>query len=264
LAFVVAFVVLLCTAHKSSSLPPTKAKSLRFCRRNEDTATNGTVALVYDGNGNRVGKTVGGVTTMYLMDDLNPTGYPQVIEEVVGGAVQREYTYGLQRISENQIISSAWTSRFYGYDGGGSVRQLTDASGSVTDTYNYDAFGNKLNSTGTTPNVYLYRAEQYDPDLNLYYLRARYMNPLTGRFMSRDPYDGNKILPISLHKYLYASSNPVNRADPRGRADLFEYSIRSSAAIPEAKLVSIYGCVADASLAAIDLFCVKRSIWQPN
>jgi RHS repeat-associated protein len=128
----------------------------------------------------------------------------------------------------------------------------------VTDTYNYDSFGNQLNSTGTTPNNYLYRGEQYDPDLGLYYLRARYYNPSTGRFMSRDPYDGNKILPISLHKYLYASSNPVNRADPRGRADLFEYSIRSSAAIPEAKLISIYGCVADASLAAIDLVLGKE------
>jgi uncharacterized protein RhaS with RHS repeats len=50
----------------------------------------------------------------------------------------------------------------------------------VTDTYDYDAFGNKINSTGATPNNYLYRGEQFDPDLGLYYLRARYYNPLTG------------------------------------------------------------------------------------
>jgi len=50
----------------------------------------------------------------------------------------------------------------------------------VTDTYEYDAFGNKVNSTGTTPNNYLYRGEQYDTDLSLYYLRARYYNPTTG------------------------------------------------------------------------------------
>ena len=55
----------------------------------------------------------------------------------------------------------------------------------ITDTYDYDAFGNKINSTGTTPNNFLYRGEEYDPDLGLYYLRARYYNPLTGRFMSR-------------------------------------------------------------------------------
>jgi RHS repeat-associated protein len=178
---------------------------------------SGAVSILYDGDGNRVAKTVGGVTTNYLVDDLNPTGYAQVIEEVSGGTVQREYTYGLQRISENQPVSGIWTSSVYGYDGGGSVRQLTNLSGAVTDTYNYDAFGNLLNSTGTTPNNYLYRGEQYDPDLNLYYLRARYYNPATGRFMSRDPQDGELKEPASLHKYLYAKGDPVNLKDPTGR-----------------------------------------------
>ena len=65
----------------------------------------------------------------YLVeDDLNPTGYPQVMEEMVSGAVQREYTYGLQRISENQVISGTWTPSFYGYDGCGQ-RAPTDERG---------------------------------------------------------------------------------------------------------------------------------------
>jgi len=178
---------------------------------------------------------------------VNPTGLPQVFEESVNGVVQREYTYGLQRISEDQVINNSWTPSFYGYDGLGSVRQLTNFAGTVTDTYSYDAFGNLLNSTGTTSNNYLYRGEQYDPALNLYYLRARYYNPATGRFLSRDPEEGKYWDPKTLHKYLYVGSNPVNYVDPRGR-DLFEYSIRANAAIPEAKLIDIYGCVADASL----------------
>ena len=62
-------------------------------------------------------------------------------------------------------------------------------------------------------------AEQYDFDLGLYYLRARYYNPLTGRFLSRDPEDGVITDPASLHKYMYAGGDPVNRVDPRGRAD---------------------------------------------
>jgi len=111
-------------------------------------------------------KTANGVTTRYLVDSLNPTGYAQVVDELVGGAVQREYTNGLQRISQNQVISGTWAPSFYEYDGGGSVRQLTNLAGTVTDTYAYDAFGNKITSTGSTPNNYLYRAEQYDPDLN--------------------------------------------------------------------------------------------------
>jgi RHS repeat-associated protein len=152
------------------------------------------------------------------VDDLNPTGYAQVVEEVVNGTVERQYTYGLQRISEAQSISGTWTQSFYGYDGGGSVRQLTNSSAAITDTYNYDAFGNLLNSTGTTPNNYLYRGEQYDSDLNLYYLRARYVNPVTGRFMSLDPEGGKLRIPATLHKYLYVGANPIGFIDPTGRA----------------------------------------------
>ena len=69
----------------------------------------------------------------------------------------------------------------------------------------------------STPNVYLYRGEQYDPDLGLYYLRARYYNPATGRFMSRDPLDpdlrdanGIPADPKYLHKYLYANGDPMS------------------------------------------------------
>ena len=90
------------------------------------------------------------------------------------------------------------------------------------DTYDYDAFGNKINSTGSTPNSYLYRGEYFDSDLSLYYLRARHMNPLTGRFMSRDPKDGRSWDPISLHKYLYAEGNPINLVDPSGRESILE------------------------------------------
>jgi RHS repeat-associated protein len=69
----------------------------------------------------------------------------------------------------------------------------------------------------------MYRGEQYDSDLGLYYLRARYYNPQTGRFLSRDPEDGNPRDPATLHKYLYAGGDPVNRIDPRGRDGIMDY-----------------------------------------
>jgi RHS repeat-associated protein len=185
----------------------------------------GTVTLLYDGDGNRVAKTVGSTTTQYLVDDLNPTGYAQVVEELTNGAVTRRYTYGLQRISQTQLISSVWTTSFYGYDGFGSVRQLTDPTGAVTDTYDYDAWGNAVNVTGSTPNLYRYRGEQYDPDLNLYYLRARYFNPLTGRFLTRDPGAGKTIDPKTLHRYLYANGDPINGVDPQGRNAIVEVAM---------------------------------------
>jgi RHS repeat-associated protein len=58
--------------------------------------------------------------------------------------------------------------------------------------------------------------EQYDQDLGLYYLRARYYNPATGRFLSRDPFDGYLDDPATLHKYLYVGGDPVNWIDPTG------------------------------------------------
>ena len=176
----------------------------------------GTVTMVYDGDGNRVSETVGGVTTQYLVDTQNPTGYAQVVDELQNGAVTRTYSYGLERISETQPLNGTSTISFYGYDGHGSVRQLFDSTGAITDTYDYDAFGNLINSTGSTPNNYLFAGEQFDPALNLYYNRARYLNTSTGRFWSMDQGEGDDEDPISLHKYLYAESNPVSNADPTG------------------------------------------------
>jgi len=185
---------------------------------------DGAITVQYDGVGNRVAKTVVGITTRYLVDDLNPSGFAQAVEELVGSAVQRTYAYGLTLISQNQLMSGNWTPSFYGYDGGSSVRLLADVNGTVTDTYDYDAWGNAVNTTGTTPNNYLYRGEQVDPDLGLYYLRARYFNALTGRLLTRDPEMGEMLDPATLHKYLYAAADPVNRIDPSGR-ELVDYSL---------------------------------------
>ena len=71
--------------------------------------------------------------------------------------------------------------------------------------------------------MYLYRGEQYDPDLGLYYLRARYFNPLTGRFLTTDPAAGRTPNPASFHKYAYANGDPVNWIDPSGRAGLLTF-----------------------------------------
>jgi hypothetical protein len=71
--------------------------------------THGSLSLVYDGDGNRVSETIGGTTTKLLIDTLNPTKLPQVMDELVNGSVTRTYAYGLQRISE--ISSSAGHGR---------------------------------------------------------------------------------------------------------------------------------------------------------
>jgi RHS repeat-associated protein len=180
--------------------------------------THGAVSIVYDGDGNRVSEAVGSTTTKYLVDDKNPTGFPQVLDEIVNGSVTRTYAYGMQRISENQLIGSTWTPSFYGYDGHGNVRFLTSTAGTATDTYQYDAFGMLIASTGTTPNVFQYSGEWLDGSVGLYYLRARYYNQAIGRFWARDPVEGKKCCGLSWDPYIYVKDNAVNSVDPTGRA----------------------------------------------
>jgi RHS repeat-associated protein len=189
------------------------------------SADGGAVRIVYDGDGNLASKTVGGVTTRYLVDEVNATGYSQVLEEVVNGEVQKRYTYGHSIISQRQKINGVWTTSFYSMDGHGSVRQLTNTDGVVTDTYSYDAFGKLISQTGSTPNVYLYSGERFDPDLGLYHLRARYYNADHGRFTSMDPFPGFMEEPLGLHKYLYVHADPVNFVDPLGLAEAVERSL---------------------------------------
>jgi RHS repeat-associated protein len=194
---------------------------------------HGNVTMVYDGDGNRVSKTVGGITTRYLVDDHNVTGFPQVFIESSSDGSSRKYVYGLERISQTRFnaITNTTQISFYLYDGQSSVRELADAIGAITDTYDYDAYGNLIHSTGSTPNNYLYSGEQFDSDLGLYFLRARYLDVSTGRFLTMDPLMGSPQDPLSLHRYLYAHDDPANRIDPSGmQDDLISLAITASIA----------------------------------
>jgi RHS repeat-associated protein len=97
------------------------------------------------------------------------------------------------------------------------VRLLTDATGAATGSADFDAFGNLISQTGSTTSAFLYEGEQLDPDLDLYYLRARYYSAATGRFWTSDPVEGNMLRPLSLHRYIYAAADPVDKIDPSGQ-----------------------------------------------
>jgi YD repeat-containing protein len=97
----------------------TGGKTFSYDSQNELISANGgAVTVMYDGFGNRVSKTANGVTTKYLVeDDVNPTGYPQVFDELTGSALTRTYTYGLQRMRIRQSITSTAannTTRIWG------------------------------------------------------------------------------------------------------------------------------------------------------
>jgi RHS repeat-associated protein len=183
------------------------------------TANGGgkNITLNYDADGNRVRKDVSGTgasTTYYLVDDQNPTGYAQVLEErsAPDATPTVIYTYGLDLVNQDR----GGNVHYFGYDGLGSVRYLTHSGGGISDTYTYDAFGIQTASISPTVNHYRFAGEQWDSDLQMYYLRARYYAPGLGRFWAMDTYEGSQNDPLSLHKYLYCHGNPVNGIDPSG------------------------------------------------
>ena len=140
---------------------------------------------------------------------------------------------------------------------------LTDATGAVTDSYDLDAWGILVATTGSTPNSRLYAGEELDPDLGLLNLRARQYKPGTGRFLTIDPLDAAKgaapnnrlpadviatvtqphfraileiapelsplndrlLTPGVLNRYLYANGDSVNGLDPSGRLSATEYAV---------------------------------------
>ncbi len=165
----------------------------------------------YNDNGIRVVATVNSVETRYLIDEMQP--YTQVLEEYSpNGAVQVEYVYGNDLIAQEKGSDRT----FYHVDGLGSTRILTDITGSVVSTYDYEAYGQLISSTGGLENKYLFAGEQFDEVLGDYYNRARYYDADTGRFLRRDTYEGKLEEPLTLHKYIYANDNPVYFIDPTG------------------------------------------------
>ena len=162
------------------------------------TTINGTtVQYRYNPSGLRTGKIVNGTIRGYVLDGEN------VVLETMDGSVVDNYVYGVNLISRDG-------NSYYLHNGHGDVTYLTNASGAVTKTYTYDAFGNEENPVSTDANPFRYAGEYYDKETGTYYLRARYYDPVIGRFLREDP------ARHSTNWYLYCYCNPVRYADPSG------------------------------------------------
>ena len=146
----------------------------------------------------RVSKTVNGNRTTFTWNGQN------LACEVNGDSVNT-YTYDVTGIS-SAVINGVY--RTYMKDTHGSVVGYYNANGEKMTQYEYDAFGNRLK--GSDPDPFGYCGEYYDSESGNIYLRARYYNSTTGRFISEDPAkDG-------VNWYVYCSGNPVMFTDPLG------------------------------------------------
>lgn len=97
-------------------------------------------SYVYNDTGNRVQQITGGVTTYYLTDTQNPTGYAQPLEERSSATSNPTVTYLTADRTYGQVDSTG-AVKYLLTDGHGSTRLMTNATGQVVSALNYDAFG---------------------------------------------------------------------------------------------------------------------------
>jgi len=165
-----------------------------------------TNSIFWDTFGRRIYKSSPAGTYIYVYDG------PNVIQELGNsGNLLASYTQGLGTDEPLALYQGAGTSYFHA-DGLGSVASLTDPTGAVAVGYVYDSFGNLTASTGTVTNPFQYTGREFDSETSIYYYRARYYEPISGRFLSEDP--AGMIGGINFYRYV--SNSPLNDIDPSG------------------------------------------------
>lgn len=169
--------------------------------------TGGTVSFKYDPFGRRIYKSSSSGTSTYTYDSHN------LIEETnSSGVVVARYTQ-TEDIDEPLAMLRSGATSFYQADGLGSITSISNTAGSLAQTYTFDSFGKLTNSSGSLTNPFQYTAREFDSETNLYFYRARYYDPTTGRFLNEDPlgFDGD-----DAQLYAYVVNNPVNLVDSLG------------------------------------------------
>jgi len=173
---------------------------------NANAELNTTTTFAYTGDGLRHSRTVGQDTTVLTWDIA--AGLPVVLDD--GDA---RYVYGAAGLISQVTVADTY---YYLPDGLGSTMVTTDSAGNVANAYTYDVFGAPRSQSGAQANEFQFAGEQVDGSTGLQYLRARYYDFETGRFISREPlaaspgWGGNP--------FGYASANPVPLVDPTGEA----------------------------------------------
>ena len=188
----------------SQPAPNSGTTTLTYDQANRLTGFGAIATYRYDGDGLRASKTVNNTTTNFTWDKAD--SQPLLLSD--GNA---NYIYGpggtpLEQINGTNVL-------YYHHDQLGSTRALTNSSGTVVATYTYDSYGNLTGSTGTASNPFGYAGQYADAESGLIYLRARYYDPSSGQFVTRDP-----IVGITGQPYAYANDDPINNIDPTGLA----------------------------------------------
>ena len=158
----------------------------------------------YYATGLRASKNVNGSTAVFTYDGT------ELLTEQSGDAVKTNI-YGT-----NLIATDGTDMLYYQYNSHGDVVSVLNRTGAVKNEYDYDAFGNAITEKETVSNPYRYAGYYQDAETGLYYLKSRYYNPRTARFLTEDTASGTYTDPLSLNRYTYCHNQPVTGYDPDG------------------------------------------------
>ncbi|MGC1413936.1 MAG: RHS repeat-associated core domain-containing protein [Candidatus Acidiferrum sp.] len=169
--------------------------------------SGGTVSFKYDPFGRRIYKSSSSGTSVFAYDGDN------LIEETNSSGTAVARYAQTTNVDEPLAMLRGGATSFYQSDGLGSISSLTNASGAVAQTYTYDSFGKATASSGTLTNPFQFTAREFDAESGLYFLRNRYYDPQSGRFLNEDPlgFGGD-----DANFYAYVQNGPVDSVDPFG------------------------------------------------
>jgi len=178
-----------------------------------------TISFKYDPFGKRIEKKVetikAGVTktaTWVYVYDNEDIAF-EIYTPPGGPAEKTFYTHG-PGIDEPLALERGGSFYYYHTDGIGSIGKITDSGRNVVQSYTYESFGTPRAQTSFR-NSYQFTAREWDKETGLYYYRARYYDPMEGRFVSRDPigFAGGDV-----NLYGYVQNNSINLIDPTGES----------------------------------------------
>lgn len=179
------------------------------------SGADGAATATYDGFGLRISRTSQGATQNHVWNYA--TRLPAIA--VVRGAAgdQRYYVHAPNGTLLYAIDAASGAHSFYHFDESGSTVMLTGDTGAVTDSYGVTPYGETVTRAGSTDNPFTWMGAfgiMQEGSTNLYYIRSRFYDSSTARFLSPDPL--TIVNPLKVNPYQFAVNDPVNHSDFNG------------------------------------------------
>ena len=164
------------------------------------------------------GSNAKGYTLTEYINDINRENTEVLAEYGADEKVRQAYTYGESGIGERISVDKSTESSYYLYDGRNSVTGILTENANLTNSYQYDPYGNLTSGTADGVNYYAYNGESTNVKTGLQYLRARYYDAENGTFTTEDSDLGTTENPLTRNRYDYTTNNPLNYSDPTGNS----------------------------------------------